>query len=120
MPAAAERGVDVDAVGPDRQRGDGFFEQDGDVAAIGHQSEKPSSSGGRPPAGNVIACAVCLLPLRLVPQLELVALADEHDVVVERRVLAQRGRHQDAAGAVDLDVVGVADEQALQAADLAR
>ena len=38
--------------------------------------------------------------------------------MVERRVGAKRGRHEDAAVAVDLDVVGVADEQALQGADL--
>ena len=118
--AAAERRVDVDAVGPDRQRRTASSSRTGTWIAIGHQREKPSSSGGRPPAGNVIARAVCVLPLRLVPQLELVALADEHDVMVERRVLAQRGRHEDAARAVDLDVVGVADEQPLQAADLRR
>ena len=120
MPAAAERGVDVGAVRADRQRGDGFFEQDGDVVTAAHQRVKPSSSGGRPPAGNVIARAVSSLPLRLVPQLELVALPDEHDVMLEPRVLAQRGRHEDAAGAVHVDVVGVADEQPLQAADLGR
>ncbi len=118
--AAAEGGVDVDAVGLDRQRGHGFVEQDRDMVAIGHQSEKPSSSGGRPPAGNATACAVRSSHLLLVPELELVALADQHDVLVERRVLAQRRRHENATGRVDLDVVGVADEQALQAADACR
>ena len=58
MAAAAERRVDVGAVRPDRQRRHGFFEQDGDMDIVGHQREKPSSSGGRPPAGNAIACAV--------------------------------------------------------------
>src|ERR1700681_1202033 len=56
--SAPESRVEVDAVGFDCQRGHGFLEQDRDVIAIGHQSEKPSSSGGRPPAGNAIACAV--------------------------------------------------------------
>ena len=114
MAAAAERGVDVGAVRSDRQRGDGFVDQDGNVATIGHQSEKPSSSGGSPPAGNVIVRRGLLLPLRLVPQLELVALPDEHDVMVEPGVLAQRRRHEDAAGAVHVDVVGVTDEEPLQ------
>ena len=56
--AAAERGVDVGAVRSHRQRGNGFFEQDGDVFTVAHQRLKPSSSGGRSPAGNVIARAV--------------------------------------------------------------
>ncbi len=56
--AAAEGGVDVDAARLDRQRRHGFIEQDGDMAAIGHQSVKPSSSGGRPPSGKAIAWEV--------------------------------------------------------------
>src|SRR6266446_9385286 len=56
--SAPEGCVEVDAVGFDRQRGHGFLEQDRDVIAMWHQSEKPSSSGGRPPAGNATACAV--------------------------------------------------------------
>src|ERR1700674_409715 len=56
--AAPEGCVEVDAVGLDCQRGHGFLEQDRDVIAMRHQSEKPSSSGGRPPAGNATACAV--------------------------------------------------------------
>ena len=70
------------------------------MAAIGHQSEKPSSSGGSSPAENVIACAVCSCQRALVPQLELVALPDQHHAMVEARVLAQRRGHEDAAGAV--------------------
>jgi len=58
MAAATEGRVDVAAAWSDRQRRHGFFEQDGDMAAIGHQSEKPSSPGGNPSAGNAIACAV--------------------------------------------------------------
>ena len=58
VPAAAEGGVDVRAAFPDRQRRNGLFEKDGDVVAIGHQSEKPSSSGGSAPAGNAGARAV--------------------------------------------------------------
>src|SRR2546423_14375393 len=58
MSSAPEGCVEVDAVGFDRQRGHGFLEQDRDVIAMWHQSEKPSSSGGRPPAGNATACAV--------------------------------------------------------------
>src|ERR1700730_13325544 len=56
--AAPEGSVNVDTVGFDRQRGHGVLEQDRDVIAMRHQSEKPSSSGGRPPAGNATACAV--------------------------------------------------------------
>ena len=57
--AAPECRVDVGAARDDREPGDGFFEQDGDVRAIrGHQSEKPSSSGGSPPAGNATTRAV--------------------------------------------------------------
>ena len=99
MPAAAERRVDVDAGRLDRQRRHGFFEQDGDMGAIGHQREKPASSGGSPSAGNAMACAVCDLPLRLVPELELAALPDEHDALVEAGIAAQRRRHQDASRA---------------------
>src|SRR5512146_1643222 len=47
------------------------------------------------------------LPLDLVPELELLALPDEHDPLVEACVAAQRGRHEDAAGGVQLDVVGM-------------
>ena len=105
--------VDVDAVGvaapaprPPLRAGRGH------VVPSRHQSEKPSSSGGSPPPANAIACAVARCPRRVVPQLELAPLPDEHDVLVERRVAAQRGRHQDAARRVDLDVVGVADDAA--------
>ena len=117
--AAAERRVDVDAVRdgpPARRRLLRAGRERGRHRR--HQREKPSSSGGRPPGGNVIARAVCVVPARRVPQLELVALAHEHDVMLERRVLAQRGRDEDAAAAVDVDVVGETDEQPLQAADL--
>ena len=69
---------------------DRFFEENGNVAAIGHQSEKPSSSGGSPSAGNAIALRGLRLPRGLVPQLELAALPDEHDVLVERGVATQR------------------------------
>ena len=69
--------------------------------------------GTRSPAPSAPATA-------LVPQLELAALPDEHDVLVEARVAAQRGRDQDAPGRVDLDVVGVTDEQPLQRRGSAR
>ncbi len=118
VPAATERGVDVRAVRSDRQRGDGFFEQDGNVVTATHQRLKPSSSGGRLPRGERDRAGGLLLPLRVVPQLELVALPHEHDVMVEAGVLAQRGRHEDAAGAVHVDFVGVTDEEPLQSADL--
>jgi len=58
------------------------------------------------------------LPPDLVPQLELAALADEDDALVEARVAAKRGRHEDAACRVDLDFVGVADDQPLKRANL--
>src|SRR6201987_1528813 len=51
--AATESGIDVAAFGLDRQRGHGFLEQDRAMRCIGDQSEKPSSLGGSPPAGNV-------------------------------------------------------------------
>src|SRR6185295_8017898 len=57
VPAPAERRVDIGTAGFDRQRGHGFFEQDGDMAAISHQRENPSSSGGNP-AGNTTTCSV--------------------------------------------------------------
>src|SRR5207237_10519892 len=60
--SAPEGCVEVDAVGFDRQRGHGFLEQDRDGIAMRHQSEKPSSSGGRPPAGDATACAVRARP----------------------------------------------------------
>ena len=57
--AAPESRIDVGAARDDREPGDGFFKQDGDVRAIrDHQSEKPSSSGGSPPAGNATTRAV--------------------------------------------------------------
>jgi hypothetical protein len=56
--------------------------------------------------------------LLLVPELELVALSDQHYAFVERRELAQRWRNQNPAGAVKLHVVGVTDEEALQPANL--
>jgi hypothetical protein len=52
MSAAAVGRIDVRSLRTDRQRGDGFFEQDGDVLTAGHQRLKPSSSGGRPPEGT--------------------------------------------------------------------
>src|SRR5450755_1291788 len=55
---AAEGSIQVNPVALDRQGGHGFLEQDRYVIAMRHQSEKPSSSGGRPPAGNATACAV--------------------------------------------------------------
>src|SRR5262249_19545189 len=59
VPATTERRIDVNAIRIDRERAENFVEQDGDVFAIGHQRLKPSSSGGRPPAGKRIARAVC-------------------------------------------------------------
>ena len=57
--APAKGSVDVSTVVLDRQRGHRFFEEDRDMAAIGHQSEKPSNSGGSPPAGNASESSVC-------------------------------------------------------------
>jgi hypothetical protein len=37
MAATAERGIDVDAAGPKRQRRHGFVEKDGNMNAIGHE-----------------------------------------------------------------------------------
>ena len=59
MTAATECRVDHDVVLRYRQCGHGFVEQDRDVLAIGHQSEKPSSSAGSAPASNAMAWAVC-------------------------------------------------------------
>src|SRR5204863_9762149 len=58
------------------------------------------------------------LPLRVTPQLESMSLTDENNVFVEARVASQRGGNENAARAVELDVVSVADEQPLQIADL--
>ena len=60
--AAAKRRIDVDAVRLDRQGSHRFFEQDGNMCAIGHEvfyRVNPSSSDGRPSAGNAMVWAVC-------------------------------------------------------------
>ena len=115
MSAAAERRVDVRAVGSNRQGGDGFLEQDGNVVTAGHQRLKPSSSGGKPPEGNVIVRAVASCHFVSSQSSNLLPWPDEHDVMVELGVLAKRRRNQDASRGVHLDVVGVTDEQPLQA-----
>ena len=87
MAAAAERGVDVDAVrrgSPARRR---LLR-----AGRGRGRHRPSKARSRraPAAGRRRErdrARRLLVPLRLVPQLELVALPDQHDVLVERRVL---------------------------------
>jgi len=57
-------------------------------------------------------------PARFVPQLELVALSHQDDALVERGVLTQRWRHENSPGAIELHVIGMTDEQALQASNL--
>src|SRR4051794_6319214 len=57
------------------------------------------------------------LPLDVVPKLELPALAHQDDALVESGVAAQCRRHEDAAGRIDVDLVGVADDQPLQASN---
>ncbi len=118
MAAAAERGVDVGAVRPDRQRGDGFLDQDGDVGAIGHQRLKPSSSAGRPPAGNVIARAVCSCHLASSHSSNLLPWPTRTTRWSSPAYWRSGGRNEDASRAVHLDFVGVTDEKALQSADL--
>src|SRR5882724_621029 len=58
------------------------------------------------------------LPLRVTPQLESMSLTDENNMLVEARVASQRGGNENAARAVELDVVGVTDKKPLQIADL--
>src|SRR5690606_17366119 len=60
-----------------------------------------------------------LVPALLVPDLELVALADEHHLPVDGGEVAQLLRQQDPPLPVQLDLGGVADHQSLQAARLA-
>src|SRR5208283_6098057 len=59
-----------------------------------------------------------LEPLGVIPQLELVALPDEHDALVEGCVLAQGRRYEDATGTVEHHVIGMTDQKALQGAGL--
>src|SRR4051812_556439 len=53
------------------------------------------------------------LPGALVPDLQAVLGAHDHDVLLQRGVVHERGRQADAAGAVELAVVGVAGVKAL-------
>ena len=46
------------------------------------------------------------------------SLTDENNMLVKARVASQRGGNENAARAVELDVVGVTDEKPLQIADL--
>src|SRR5439155_4688100 len=74
--------------------------------------------GRKPVDGECDGLRGLLQPSRLVPDLELVTLADKDDALVEHRELAQRGRHENATGNIDLDIVRMAYEQPLQRADL--
>ena len=71
--------------GSDRQRGDGFLEQDGDVVTAGSSKAEAVQLGRQSARGERDRAGRRLLPLRVVPELELVALADEHDVMLEAR-----------------------------------
>src|SRR5690606_1889345 len=55
-----------------------------------------------------------LVPQGLVPKLETIALSDQHRGARQAGVLAQARRDQDAAAAVELEIGGVTDHQALQ------
>lgn len=55
------------------------------------------------------------VPGGLVPQLELVELADQRCTLVQCGLAAQARREQDATGAVQLQIDRMTDQQALQA-----
>ena len=80
------------------------------------QSEKSSSSGRDALLVQRDRLVHLRIPLGFVPQLETSALADQRHVLVQAGELAQRRRNQNASGAVDLHVRGVADQQPLQIA----
>jgi hypothetical protein len=117
VPAAAEGAVGVCAVAFDRQRGHGFFEQDRDMAAIRHLKGEAVELGRKTTRGEHDRLRGLLRPPGFVPEFELVALTYQNDMLVERGVLAQRRRHQNAPRAVEFDVIGVSYEQTLQAAN---
>ena len=49
-----------------------------------------------------------------IPELEFLALTDQHDVFIEFRILPEKRRDEQAAGAVHVHVRGEADEAPLQ------
>src|SRR5579864_1643330 len=57
------------------------------------------------------------LPLRFVPEFELLPLAHQHDTLVETGITAQRRGDQNSTGSVEIDIVRMTDDQPLQAAD---
>src|SRR5689334_19095868 len=123
MAAATERSIDVGSVRSQRERSNRFVAQNGNMRFIGvhpsatRASETQAFETGRKPAWERDRLRDLRLPLHFVPQLELLTLPDEHDAFVEAGVAPQRGRNENPARRVDLDVIGMTDEQALQAAD---
>src|SRR6185437_15753812 len=81
------------------------------------RSKAQALETGRQAVGEADRLSDLRLPLRVVPQLELPALAHQHDTLVESGITAQRGRDENASGRIDVDFVGVTDDQPLQAAD---
>src|SRR4051812_46140505 len=85
--------------------------------ALGILLQAEALQAGRQAAGERDGLRDLRLPPDLIPQLELRALADEHDTLVQSRVATQCGRHEDATGCIELHVISVADQQSLHAAD---
>src|SRR3982750_616671 len=81
-----------------------------------HGSKTQGFETRRKPTGEGDRLCDLRLPLRFVPQLELLALPDQDDALVEACITTKRGRHEDSTRGVEFDIVRVADEQPLNTA----
>ena len=110
MPAAAKGAIDVGGVFADAERGNGFFTKDRDMGDLTHGGKRREQRFGlgcrgiasgsqrevlhsrREGRGAAGAQALQLLvPALEVPDLEVAALPDQHDPLVDARVAAQLG-----------------------------
>ncbi len=119
VPAAAEGGVDVRAVGLDSQRGHGFLEQDRNVVAIA-ASEREAVELGRQIAGRKrhrgapFARATCVSS----QSSNLLPCPTRTTRLSSAAYCRSAGGTRMRPARVEHDVVGVANEQSLQAAEL--
>jgi hypothetical protein len=114
MPTATEGAVDVDSRGLDVQSLNRLPQQDGLMLQSGASSQRQVfKAGGQELIAKSEDRLLLLLPAGIRPDLEMTALADQPDLLLELGKLAQLGRDQQATGRVHFLFAGVTDQQAL-------
>ena len=105
--AGAERAVDIAAAVARLQGVDDLAHQDRDVAGGAHASPPPEAAHE---GGHLVAIGIAAgLPAARIPQLELVALADQHHAVGNLEHACELGRQGEAAVGLHGDGAGDAD-----------